>query len=165
MKKSSIFKWDERISKYQLGWARMGKTIALKLKREEEHIIAEFNKQGITNSELLRNALRFYLTHLHTLTKDDELHNIFIKNDPIHTDFSVPIYELKQEMQQLQAQMKETQRNVENTITTLQRRLYLLSVNDSCSHQLPLPVKIDIVYDIHQQVDDFLNTRSKQQVP
>lgn len=143
----------------------MGKTIALKLKRDEEHIIAELNKQGITNSEILRNALSFYFIHLHTFARDDQLKNIFIRNDPTRTDFSVPFYELKQEMQQLQEQMKETQRHVENTITTLQRRLYLLSVNDSCSHQQPLPVKLDIIYDIHQQVDDFLNTRSKKQVP
>ncbi|MBN1860443.1 MAG: hypothetical protein JW840_03160 [Candidatus Thermoplasmatota archaeon] len=143
----------------------MAKTIALKLKREEEYIIAQFNKQGITNSELLRNALRFYFTHLHTLTQDDQSKNIFIRNDPARSDFSVSFFELKQELQQLREQMKETQRSVQNTVATLQRRLYLLSVNDPRSHQLPLPIKFDIIYDIHQQVDDFLKTRSTEQVP
>lgn len=135
----------------------MGKTIALKLTKDEEQIIAQFNKQGITNSELLRSALRLYFNHIHGLSDNAQIKNIFLRNEPKYADFSVTLGDLKHEMLQLREQMKETQKQVENTLAAFQRRLYLVSVKDPLSHQIPLPLKLDIIYDIHQQVDDFLN--------
>jgi hypothetical protein len=139
----------------------MSKTIALKLSEKEEQIVAQFNKQGMSNSELLRKALYQYFEHVHLISsKDAQMKNIFVKEEKIQTDFSYSHDELKQEMQELREQMKKTQKQVENNVRALQRQLYLFTITGSISQQVPAPVKRDIVRDVHQQIDDFLNSQS-----
>jgi len=139
----------------------MSKTIALKLSEKEEQIITQLNKQGMSNSELLRNALYQYFEHIHIISsKDTQMKNTFVKQEKQPIDFSHSYNELKQEMQQLREQMKKTQEQVENNVRALQRQLCLFTITAPISQQIPSPVKRDIVRDVHQQVDDFLNSQS-----
>lgn len=140
-----------------IGMGCMGKTIALKLTKKEEQIIEELNKLGLSKSDLLRNALREYLAYLHeSSSEDDELKNIFIKQENKQIRLFETFKELKQEMQQLREEMKKTQKQFENDMTFLQRRLYLLSVGHPTASQDSTSGKVHIIHDIHQEVDEFL---------
>lgn len=135
----------------------MGKTIALKLTKKEEQIIAELNTLGLSNSDLLRNALREYLSYIHeSSSEDNELKNIFIKQEDKQARLFDTFRELKQEIEQLREEMEKTQKQFENDMTLLQRRLYLLSVSHPITTQGSSSRREHIVHDIHQEVDEFL---------
>lgn len=137
----------------------MGKTIALKLTKKEEQIITQFNKKGMTNSDLLRSALRYYVQNIPEFSSEHaEMKNIFVKQETIQSDFFDSVKELKSELQVLQEHLERTQKQVESEMKTLQRQLYLLTVPTSRSEQSCSSVKFDIARDIHQEVDEFLNT-------
>lgn len=138
----------------------MGKTIALKITKKEEQIIAELNRLGLSNSDLLRNALREYLSYIHESSSEDtELKNIFIKQEDKRTLLFDTFKELKQEIMQLREEVKKTQKQFENDLTLLQRRLYLFSVNHPIAVQDSSSRKEHSVHDIHQEVDEFLQKR------
>ena len=141
----------------------MGKTIALKLSKKEEQIITQFNKKGMTNSELLRSALRQYVQNIPEFSSDNaEMKTIFVKQENVQTDFFDSVQELKLEMQVLQEQLEKTQKQVESEMKTLQRQLCLLTVTVPNSEQSVSSMKFDIAGDIHQQVDEFLWKQSQR---
>lgn len=161
-KKPSIFIRIEHIN-VCIGMGCMGKTIALKLNEQEEQIIAQLNNQGISNSELLRKALRQYITNMPEYScSENDIKNVFINNKNEQMDFTEEFKELRHEMQQLREQMKTTQNQVESNVLALQRRLYLISITNSNTQQMLTPLKLDIAQDIHRQVDDFLNKRREK---
>jgi len=141
----------------------MGKTIALKLSKKEEQIITQFNKMGMTNSDLLRSALRVYVQNTPEFSSEDvQMKNIFVKQETVQSDFFDSVVQLKSELQVLQGQLERTQKQVESEMKTLQRQLYLLTATTSSTEQSCSSVKIDIARDIHQQVDEFLNTQAQK---
>jgi hypothetical protein len=141
----------------------MGKTIALKLSKKEEQIITQFNKKGMTNSELLRSALRQYVQNMPEFSSDNaEMKTIFVKQENVQTDFFDSVKELKLEMHVLQEQLEKTQKQVESEMKTLQRQLCLFTVTVPSSEQSVSSMKIDIAGDIHQQVDEFLCKQSQK---
>ena len=141
----------------------MGKTIALKLSKKEEQIITQFNKKGMTNSELLRSALRQYVQNIPEFSSDNaEMKTIFVKKENVQTDFFDSVEELKLEMQVLQEQLEKTQKQVESEMKTLQRQFSLLTVTVPSSEQSVSSMKFDIAGDIHQQVDEFLCKQSQK---
>ncbi len=141
----------------------MGKTIALKLSKREELVVEQFNKKGMTNSELLRSALRQYVQSVPEFSSEDaQMKNAFVKQDVVQPDFFVSIQELRSEMQALQGQMERTQKQVEGEMRTLQRQLYLLTTPSSGSEEKTSSVKGEIACDIHRQIDEFLNTPSQK---
>jgi hypothetical protein len=106
----------------------MGKTIALKLSRKEEQVIAQFNKSGMTNSDVLRSALRLYIQNTPVFSSDAaQMKEVFVKQEKIRSDFIDSVEELKSEMQVLQGQLESTQKQVETEMKTLQRQLFLLT--------------------------------------
>ncbi len=135
----------------------MGKTIALKITKKEEQIIAELNRLGLSNSDLLRNALREYLSYIHESSPEDtELKNIFIKQEDKQARVFDTFKELKEEIKHLRQEMEKNQKQFENDMTLLQRRLYLLSVSHPIATQDSSSRKEHSVHDIHQEVDEFL---------
>jgi hypothetical protein len=141
----------------------MGKTIALKLSKKEEQIITQFNKKGMTNSELLRSALRQYVQNIPEFSSDNaEMKTIFVKQENVQTDFFDSVKELKLEMHVLQEQLEKTQKQVESEMKTLQRQLCLFTVTVPSSEQSVSSMKIDIAGDIHQEVDEFLCKQSQR---
>jgi hypothetical protein len=141
----------------------MGKTIALKLTKKEELIIEQFNKKGMTNSELLRSALRQYVQNVPELSSQDaQMKHIFVKQEAVQSDVLDSVQELKSELQLLQGQLERTQQQVDSEMRTLQRQLYLLTLPASSSEQSSSSVKSDIACEIHQQVDEFLKKQSQK---
>jgi hypothetical protein len=141
----------------------MGKTIALKLSKKEEQIITQCKKKGMTNSELLRTALRHYFQDICDSSSDDtQMKDIFVKQNNPQIDFSDLVKELKLEMQVLQEQLKNIQKQVESDSQTLQRQLHLLMVTAPRSQDIPVSVKFDMVGDVHQQVDEFLYKQTQK---
>jgi len=141
----------------------MGKTIALKLSKKEELLIAEWNEKGLTNSDILRSALRHYFEDICDVSSGNtEMKNVFIKQEKIQADFIDSVKHLQGEIHVLEDQLRHTQKQVENDIQTLQRQLYLLSTTDATSQEVPVSVKCDIARNIHQQVDEFLTTQAQK---
>ena len=141
----------------------MGKTISLKVTEKEQKMIAQLNKQGYSNSNLLRNALHHYFAEvLKFSSQDSEMNNMFHTDEQKRTELVESYWELKNEIQQLRGQLQKTQRQAEKDVTARQRRLYLLSVSHPVFQQIPAQLKSDIVRDIHYQVDEFLNSKLKK---
>jgi len=141
----------------------MGKTIALKLSKKEELLIAEWNKKGMTNSDILRSALRHYFEDIcDESSGNTEMKNVFIKQEKIQADVVDSLKQLQGEVHVLEEQVRCTQQQVENNIQTLQRQLYLLSTTDATSQEVPVSVKSDIARNIHQQVDEFLTMKAQK---
>jgi hypothetical protein len=141
----------------------MHRTIALKLSEEEDQIVTQLNKKGVSNSELLRNALRQYFELIHeSPCEDDQLKSSLHMEEHTKTGFNDSFKGLKQEMQELREQMKITQVQVESDVMTLQRQMYQLPITGSISKQISTPVKVNAVSDIHHEVDEFLKKRSQR---
>lgn len=138
----------------------MRRTIALKLSEEEDQIVTQLNKKGVSNSELLRNALRQYFELIHeSQCEDDQLKSSLHMQEHTTTGFNDSFKGLKQEMQELREQMKITQVQVESDVMTLQRQMYQLPITGQISKQISAPVKVKAVSDIHHEVDEFLKKR------
>jgi len=141
----------------------MRRTIALKLSEEEDQIVTQLNKKGVSNSELLRNALRQYFEYIHESPfQDYQLKPSLSMEEPTNTGFNESFEGLKLEMQELREQMKKTQELVEIDVMTLQRQLDQLPITGPISNQISAPVKVKAVSDIHHEVDEFLKKQSQR---
>lgn len=141
----------------------MHRTIALKLSEEEDQIVTQLNKQGVSNSELLRNALRQYFEYIHeSPSQNYQLQSSLSMEEHTNTGFSESFKGLKLEMQELREQMKKTQDLVEIDVMTLQRQLDQLPITGLISKQISAPVKVKIASDIHHEVDEFLKKQSQR---
>jgi type I site-specific restriction endonuclease len=138
----------------------MRRTIALKLSEEEDQIVTQLNKKGVSNSELLRNALRKYFELIHESPfQDDQLKSSLHIEGHTNTGFNESFEGLKQEMQELREQMKKTQVQVESDVMILQRQMYQLPITSQIHKQISAPVNVKTVSDIHHEVDEFLKKR------
>jgi len=133
----------------------MGRTIALKLTEKEEAIVTQLNKQGMSNSELLRNSLRQYFEFLHKTTSQDTQEKIV--KTPNET-----IDELKHEIHELRKITKETREQLEQDIGKLNRQLNELFIHSALSKQIPHASNTEAIVDIHHEVDEFLKNRLQQ---
>ncbi len=141
----------------------MGKTIALKISKKEEQVIAQLNKLGMTNSDVLRSALHLFVQNAPELFSDaGQMKEMFVKQEKIRSDVVESVEVLKREMQVLQEQMERTQQQVENEMKTLQRQFSLLTSDASGVEQGLSSMKSDIVGDIHQQIDQFLKSQTQK---
>ncbi len=141
----------------------MRRTIALKLSEEEDQIVTQLNKKGVSNSELLRNALRQYFELIHESPfQDDQLKSSLHMEEHSNMGFHKSLEGLKQEMQELRNQMKKTQVQVESDVMILQRQMYQRPITNQISKQISVPVKVNAVFDIHHEVDEFLKKRSQR---
>jgi uncharacterized protein YeeX (DUF496 family) len=141
----------------------MGKTIALKLNKKEEQFITQINSKGITNSELLRAALRQYVQSSEEFCLEETpLKNIFVKQENIPEDFLEMVSQVKTEVQLLQNQVENLQKQMDNDVRTLKKQVFFLTMNTSMRYQDVSSVKQAIVSDVHQQIDDFLSQQSQK---
>jgi len=141
----------------------MGRTIALKLSEKEEKIVTQLNKQGISNSELLRNSLRYYFEFIHESTSQDtQEKRILHGEEKVASGSHESIDELKQEIHELRKLTKKTQEQLESDIGKLHRQLYLLSSISPISKQMRSPLNIEVISDIHHEVDEFLQKQSQR---
>jgi hypothetical protein len=141
----------------------MGKTIALKLSEKEDQIVTQINKQGISNSELLRSALRQYFEYLQkSIDNDSQQESTLCLEEPISLAVQESFEGLKQDLQELREQTKKTQQQIENDIAKLQKQLQLLSIKDKSIMQGSRQDNAKIASNIHHEVDAFLKKRSQQ---
>ena len=134
----------------------MGKTIALKLTKKEEKIVSQWNKRGLTNSDLLRSALRHYVENICDVSLEDPLmKDIFVKQNHSSVDFSEVLKEVAVQMQVLKEQVKISQQQVENALKRVQKQVSLLAPDIPTSEYLSGAVKFDVLHAVHQQVDEL----------
>jgi len=93
----------------------MGKVISLKLNKREKRIIERLNQEGITNSDLIRNALWYYFTSVNESDNEvdafneeslyqslhhlkDEVNFLREQNSKIKYEFSEEIKRLKNKL-------------------------------------------------------------------
>ena len=135
----------------------MGKTIALKLSKKEEKIVNQWNKKGLTNSDLLRTALRHYVENICDVSLEDpRMKDIFVKQNHSSVDFFEALKEIIVQMQALKEQVRMSQQQVENELRSVQRQVSLLTTATPTSEHLPGSVKFDTLHAVHQQVDELL---------
>jgi transposase-like protein len=141
----------------------MHRTIALKLSEEEDQIVTQLNKKGVSNSELLRNALRQYFEFIHeSPSQNDQMKSSVHMEEHTNTEFNESFEGLKQEMQELREQMKKTKAEVETDVMTLQRQMFQRPITGQISKQISAPMTVKAVSDIHPEVDEFLKKRSQR---
>jgi hypothetical protein len=112
----------------------MGKTISLKVTEKEHQMIEHLNKQGFSNSQLLRNALHHYFAEVLKFSpQNSEVNNMFHTDEQRQTELVEPYGELKNEMQQLRGQLLKTQRQVENDDRNAEKTVFTFCFSSGLS--------------------------------
>ena len=141
----------------------MGRTIALKLSEKERQVIEQINKQGITNSQLLRAALRQYFEAVNnSASHGHTVHTSLFQERHLSADVSEILDALRHEMRELREQMEKKQKYVENQLLIIQSQIALFSIRDSIIKQSIDAAKTECISDIEYEVDEFLKKQSKQ---
>lgn len=162
----------------------MGKVIALKLTDREERIINRLNEEGISNSELIREAIWHYFK-----TVDDEVnpkvnlvnqevnhkvnpvnqvnqrvnpevnHPSQEKNDKIFYDY---IFRLKNEVNLLREENNKIQKDFQEEIRNIHRLFDegLPAVNPS--EKGPIVRKENDFSDVYSAIDEFLSKKENK---
>ena len=141
----------------------MGKVIVLKLTEREERIVNGLNQGGITNSELLRDALWFYFNSVNQvnhevkpLVNQSKLGRFNLTKDEIDTTMVLDqISYLKNDIDHLKEQLEEN-------ISQLRSQMYKgytnsISPMKSFDSKDFLSVKM-----IHRDIDNFLRKINKK---
>ena len=124
----------------------MGKTIALKLSEKEQQIVAEINKEGMTNSDLLRTALRHYFEILDRTDRLQEPGKRILELEDIESPMIHDYVEhLKEEVRELREQNMK-----------LQRQIYQMCLNTEQKTKETITEPNENTSDVHEQIDDFL---------
>ncbi|MFH1101166.1 MAG: hypothetical protein V1726_03915 [Methanobacteriota archaeon] len=137
----------------------MGRTIALKLTDKEERIVSRLNRAGVSNSELLRDALWQYFKEI---SEDDQSIGQKTFQNPTGTMSPMMqeyISHLKEEISQLREQNIGFQKQIGEEISRLHGQLYRISRSDESTTKLSLARKQtnDISsLDLHKDIDEFL---------
>lgn len=140
----------------------MGKTVALKLTEKEEQIITHLNKQGMSNSEVLRSALHQFFKTIENPCKEIVTENKTFPQEDTDTPTVTSLRMLNQEVQELKEQTKRSQDKLESEIAHLQRTTYKMSMLNPSIHRITDPFRMSVVTDIHHEVDEFLKKRNEQ---
>jgi hypothetical protein len=145
------------------GWVHMGRTIALKLSLKEEQIVRQLNKQGMTNSELLRNALRQYFEFLHQTT------GLIAAEDAtsgVHDDASVvfedSLRNIINDVEEIRCSLQKTQDEMHHETERIQQTLSELCIDAAMTQGSPSVLKTELFKDVHEEIDTFLSHQTKQ---
>lgn len=163
----------------------MVKVISLKLTAKEERIVNLLNKEGITNSDLLRTALWYYFKTADQSKKPTE--KKLVKNEensPINSSLPtimlnlsendeiklkekkseiILIYDyinfLKNEIDQLRKQNDNSQKQISKETFNLPENEYLRQINNNLKEKLPIFEHMKSSSIIHYEIDDLLKKR------
>ena len=139
----------------------VGKTIGLKLSEKEERIVGQLTREGISHSELLRDALWQYFTIPSKAVnpiKHDEV-NIGLESvNPIVRDY---ISHLKEEIGQLREENAKLQEQIESEMSRLHGQIYRISTNSEMFRNTTLQREARSLSDIHSDIDNFLRNEKK----
>lgn len=134
----------------------MAKVISLKLTDKEERIINELNEGGISNSELIRDALWHYFR-----TIDNEVNqkvNLVSpeRNDKFFYDY---IFRLKNEVSELRQENNKIQNAFHEEIKNIHKFFDegLPAINLTKNELIPR-LENDL-FDVHNAIDEFLRKK------
>lgn len=148
----------------------MGKTIGLKLTEKEERIVSQLTREGISHSELLREALWNYFSPKENTIdqfvqvdekeeKEDEVVSLSPQIiNPIIADY---IEHLKSEIDKLREENFRLQEQIRNEVTRLRGQLHRLSVSSETSRSFSNG-EIKSISDISDEVDNLLKKESRK---
>jgi len=139
----------------------VGKTIGLKLNEKEERIVGQLTREGISHSELLRDALWQYFTTPSKPVnpiKHDEV-NIGLESvNPIVRDY---ISHLKEEINQLLEENAKLQEQIESEMSRLHGHIYKISTNSEMLKTSMLQRGTISLSDIHSDIDNLIKKEKK----
>ena len=159
--KSLTFIWDESIHQYGFtGWMHMGRTIALKLSKNEELIVAQLNKQGFRNSELLRNALRQYFEFLHQTTALARGKSLAGDQGDASIVFQDSLMNLMNDVEEIRCSLRKTQEEMQIEQARVLQTLSEICVDTTMLKKQPASEPAMVVRDVHSEIDAFLEQRS-----
>jgi len=146
------------------GWVHMGRTIALKLSQKEEQIVRQLNKQGMTNSELLRNALRQYFEFLHQTTGLIATGNTTTSGvgDDAGVVFQDSLRNIINDVEEIRSSLQKTQEEMHHETERIQQTLSELCIDAAVSQDSSSPLKTEMFRDVHEEIDTFLRHQTKQ---
>jgi len=141
----------------------MGKAIALKLTDKEERIVNQLNQEGITHSELLRDALWHYFGSVNQSVNPVQHEKVNLSEretvNPIIRNY---IEHLEDEIQHLREQNARLQEQIGGEITRLHGQIYRFSANREASKQISTPKDAKLVSDVHSDIDSFLKKEARK---
>jgi uncharacterized protein (UPF0332 family) len=150
------------LTAWNKGWVHMGKTIALKLSPKEEQIVAQLNKQGMTNSELLRNALRQYFEYLHQTTAliagekvTSEVH------EGIGVVFEDSLRNIINDVEEIRSSLQKTQEEMHHETERIHQTLSELCIDATVNQGSSSLPKTEMFKDVHDEIDTFLQHHTK----
>ena len=144
----------------------MGRAIALKLTDKEEKIVNQLNEQGMTHSELLRDALWRYfdsIGHPVNQVQQEKVNHIEMESvNPVNRDY---IKHLEDEIHHLREQNQRLQDQLGGEITRLHGQIYRFSMMKA-NNETPRPTsvhrEIKSVTDRPSEVYNFLKKNQKK---
>ena len=143
----------------------MGRAIALKLTDKEERIVNQLNQQGITHSELLRDALWHYFNSAGQPVNQLQTEKVNPgRPEPVNQVTHDYITHLEEEIRHLRDQNHKLQEQLGGEITRLHGQIYRFStmkINNESSRQTSVNREKPIS-DIHGDIDNFLKKDSKK---
>jgi len=144
----------------------MGRAIALKLTDKEEKIVNQLNQQGMTHSELLRDALWRYfdsIGHSVSQIQQEKVNHIEIESvNPVNRDY---IKHLEDEIHHLREQNQRLQDQLGGEITRLHGQIYrfsMMKTNNELPRQTLVHREIKSATDHPNEVDNFLKKNQKK---
>ena len=144
----------------------MGRAIALKLTDKEERIVNQLNQQGITHSELLRDALWHYFNSTGQPVNQLQTEKVNLgRPEPVNQVTHDYIMHLEEEIRHLRDQNHKLQEQLGGEITRLHGQIYRFStmkINNEPSRQTPIHREVKSVSDIHSDIDNFLKKESRK---
>jgi hypothetical protein len=140
----------------------MGRTIALKLSPKEEQVVMQLNKQGMTNSELLRNALRQYFEYLHQTTGLISPENPTMVQHTASVVFQDSLRNIINDVEEIRSSLQKTQKEMYHENEKIHQTLSELCIDATVSQNSNVGTpKTEMFKDIHTEVDMFLEHHSR----
>lgn len=141
----------------------MGKTIGLKLTEKEERIVSQLTRQGITHSDLLREALWNYFSPKESTVdqmEEKEEDVVTLAPDIINPIIADYIEHLKGEIDRLREENFRLQDQIRNEVSRMRGQLHRISTGGEMSrtftHREFKPIS-----DVNDDVDNFLKKEPK----
>jgi hypothetical protein len=119
----------------------------------------------MTNSELLRNALRQYFEYLHQTTgliAAGEKTTSEARDDDAGVVFQDSLRNIINDVEEIRSSLQKTQVEMHHETERIQQRLSELCIDATVNHgSLSLP-KTEMFRDVHDEIDTFLQHQTRQ---
>jgi adenylosuccinate synthase len=144
----------------------MGRTIGIKLSEKEERIVNQLTREGVSHSELLREALWNFFTPTHKSVDQEENEEKQELNIDTNTNIFNPIIadyieHLKEEINKLREENFRLQEQIRNEVSRLRLNLHRITPGYEVSRQTynykDLKSNPDVDNNINKSIPDVDN--------